>query len=200
MALDILDVRRPKRATRADAADLADLIVIAGEGLPLVIWEGMREPGETAMDVGRRRAEREEGGFSFRNALVIRDRGRAVSALVSYPLTAPTTDSDLQAAPAVFRPLLVLENALTPSWYVNVLATRESARRQGCALRLLDEAETLARRAGHDRLTLITADINPARGLYERFGFRERTSAPIVTDTWRHEGEVWIAYEKPLDP
>ena len=66
-----LDTRiRP--ATKADAHALADLINFAGEGLPLYLWKKMAEPGETAWEVGRRRAKREDGGFSYRNATVLR--------------------------------------------------------------------------------------------------------------------------------
>ena len=189
---------RVEPAGKADATALADLIVIAGDGLPLVLWEGMRTPGETAMDVGARRAAREEGGFSFRQAHVVRAEGKVISALVSYPVTEPTAEAEFTQVPPVFRPLLALENALTPSWYVNVLATVEGARRQGAASRLLKEAENQARQAGFRDLTLITGDDNPARGLYERFGFRERTRLPIVKDGWDYPGTCWIAYAKPV--
>lgn len=57
-------------ATRDDAPALAELVNFAGEGLPVYLWEKSKEPGETVWDVGRRRAEREEGNFSYRNALV----------------------------------------------------------------------------------------------------------------------------------
>ena len=189
---------RAEPARKADAAALAHLIMIAGEGLPLLVWEGMRQPGESAMDVGARRAAREEGGFSYRHADVVRDGGEVISALVSYPILDLNPGHEIDGAPPVFRPLLALENALAPSWYVNVLATVEGARKRGAAGLLLETAEDRARREGFDMLTLITGDNNPARGLYERFGFRERTRLPIVKDGWDHPGTSWIAYAKPL--
>lgn len=110
----------------------------------------------------------------------------------------PTPADEIAGAPPVFQPLLQLENALAPSWYVNVLATVERARKRGAASRLLDVAEGQARRAGFDTLSLITGDTNSARGLYERFGFVERARLPIVKEGWTHDGAFWIAYAKPL--
>ncbi len=198
MTTETLDRLRCEPASQDDAGALAELILIAGEGLPLLIWQDMCEPGETAMDVGRRRAARETGGFSYRNAMVVRNGGKVASAIVSYPITEETPPSEIEEAPPVFRPLLALENALTPSWYVNVLATVEGERRRGAASTLLQEAERKARAAGFQHLTLITGDDNPARALYERFGFIERARLPIVKDGWRNDGTHWIAYAKPL--
>ena len=72
------DLKPPVRgACREDAEALAELIDMAGEGLPLYLWAKMAKPGETAREVGRRRAAREEGGFSYKNAIVI-DQGGIV--------------------------------------------------------------------------------------------------------------------------
>jgi hypothetical protein len=59
---------RLRPATREDAELLARLIDIAGEGFGTYLWSQSAAPGETALDVGRRRAQREDGGFSYRNA------------------------------------------------------------------------------------------------------------------------------------
>jgi hypothetical protein len=73
-------------ATAQDATALAQLVNCAGEGLPLYLWGNMAEPGESAWEVGRRRAQREAGSFSYRNAVVVEADGRVVAALVGYPL------------------------------------------------------------------------------------------------------------------
>jgi hypothetical protein len=54
-----------RQAVLRDAPSLAELVNFAGEGLPLYLWEKMAKPGETAWDVGRIRAEREQGSFSL---------------------------------------------------------------------------------------------------------------------------------------
>ena len=85
-----------RAATPGDAPALAELINFAGEGLPLHLWAGMAVPGETAWDVGRRRARRDAGGFSWRNSTVVEEAGTVVACLIGYPLpeAAPPLDLD----------------------------------------------------------------------------------------------------------
>lgn len=195
-----LNLSGTEPAAKRDAAALAQLIVQAGEGLPLLVWEDMREEGQNVMTVGAARAAREEGGFSYRNADIVRKDGQVLSALVSYPLESVSSPEEIEETPPVFRPLLVLENQATPSFYVNVLATFPEAQGQGLATSLLKNAELKAKQAGYSRLSLITGDTNPARRLYERFGFERVGSAKIVTnDRWSIEGKEWLLYIKELD-
>jgi hypothetical protein len=49
-----------RRAVVEDAPVLAELVNAAGDGLPLYLWEKMAALGESAWDVGSRRATREE--------------------------------------------------------------------------------------------------------------------------------------------
>jgi GNAT superfamily N-acetyltransferase len=64
-------IRAPfRRAEQADASLLAELVNYAGEGLPHYLWGKLTRAGETAWDVGRRRAAREDGSFSYRNAIL----------------------------------------------------------------------------------------------------------------------------------
>lgn len=60
-----------QRALKENATDLAFLINLAGEGIPRYLWSEMAEDGQDPMEVGRSRASREEGGFSYTNARVI---------------------------------------------------------------------------------------------------------------------------------
>lgn len=55
-------------ATKTDAAVLAKLVNYAGEGMPLYLWTKLAKDGEDPWNVGRARAAREEGAFSYRNA------------------------------------------------------------------------------------------------------------------------------------
>jgi hypothetical protein len=66
-------------ALTEDAPVLAELVNYAGDGLPLHLWSKMAAPGESAWDVGRCRAARREGGFSYRNATIIEHRGECGS-------------------------------------------------------------------------------------------------------------------------
>ena len=100
-------------ATKADAAALAVLVDIAGEGLPAYLWSTLRAPGQSLLEVGRERAGREEGGFSYRNAIIAELDGEIAAALVGYRLDDPYELGDLDALPELVRPLVELE-ALAP--------------------------------------------------------------------------------------
>ena len=109
-----------RRAALGDAPSLAELVNFAGEGMPYYLWKRMAKQGETAREVGQSRAEREQGSFSYRNAIVADDDGGAVAALVGYKVAdEPEPTDDL---PPMFVPLQELENLVCSTWYVNVLA------------------------------------------------------------------------------
>jgi len=175
-------------ACQSDAQALADLIVLASEGLCLDVWANLAGPGESPIEVGRRRAARDEGAFSWRNAIVV-DEGRGpVAALVGYPL--PDQPEPIPAdMPSLFVPLQELENEACGTWYVNVLATFPEHRGQGHGSRLLRAAELAMRRAGRTSLSLIAAERNEgALRLYRRHGFVVRASRPAAAP---HQGH-WL--------
>lgn len=60
-----------------DAGALAELINFAGDGLPLYLWTSLTESGEDPWEVGRSRALREEGSFSYRNGVIAECTGEA---------------------------------------------------------------------------------------------------------------------------
>jgi ribosomal protein S18 acetylase RimI-like enzyme len=188
------DVVALRPATRGDAADLARLVALASEGLSSYLWARMAEPGETPLDVGRRRAAREDGGFSWRNATLAELGGKVAGGIVAYRLgDAPAPLDDL---PPLFRPLQALENRAPGTHYVNVLATYPEFRRRGVGRRLLAEAERQA--AGASGLSLIVADRNlRARRLYEALGFRAVAAERMVKDGWTSESSAWVLMLKP---
>ncbi|MGE5768362.1 MAG: GNAT family N-acetyltransferase, partial [Bacteroidota bacterium] len=155
-------------AERADAAVLAELVNYAGEGIPLYLWEQMKELGETAWDAGRRRAARDEGAFSYRNAVVIECEGEAAGALIGYGI-ADEPEAIPDDFPAMFRPLQELENLAPGTWYVNVLAVLPAFRNRGLGRRLLERAEEAGRTERRRGMSLIVADANAgAVRLYQR--------------------------------
>ena len=185
-------------ATRADAAVLAELVNFAGEGLPLYLWDQMKEPGETAWDAGRRRAARDEGAFSWRNAVIIECEGKAAGCLIGYGV-ADRPEAIPDDFPAMFRPLQELENLAPGTWYVNVLAVLPAFRNRGLGRRLLERAEETARAGRRRGMSLIVADANAgARRLYERAGYREAARRPMVKEGWAGEGRDWVLLTRPL--
>ena len=112
-----------RRAEKRDARVLAELVNIAGEGLAYYVWTKLAEPGESPWDVGVERAQREDGSFSYRNAIVTEHDEQIVAALIGYPLADEPVRRDYTAMPPLFVPLQQLEHLAPDTWYVNVLAT-----------------------------------------------------------------------------
>jgi ribosomal protein S18 acetylase RimI-like enzyme len=182
-------------ATVDDADDLARLVNFAGEGLPFHFWNMIAENGEDPWIVGRNRAERETGSFSWRNAVIAEMDGNVAAALITYVIAEPDGPPDFSDTPPVFAPLEELEALAGGTFYINVIAAYPEYRGSGIGTRLLDEAERMA--AGR-LLSLIVSDGNKgAFRLYERHGFRSRESRPIVrVGDWECEGENWVLMVK----
>jgi ribosomal protein S18 acetylase RimI-like enzyme len=186
-----------RRAAPEDAKALAELIDFAGQGLPTYLWAKMAEPGETVWEVGQRRARRDEGSFSWRNAVMLEEGGEAVATLMGYllPEAAEPIPADL---PAIFVPLQELENEASGTWYVNVLATYPQHRGRGHGTALLALAERLAAEVGGRGLSIIVSNGNPgALRLYERCGYRRVAERPIVKEGWQGPGTAWLLLTKP---
>jgi ribosomal protein S18 acetylase RimI-like enzyme len=186
-------------ATKTDASTLAVLVDIAGEGLPAHLWSTLKVPGQSILEVGRERAAREEGGFSYRNANVAEVGGEIAACLVGYRLGDPYDLGELEEIPELVRPLVLLEAKAPGSWYVNVLATFPEFRRQGIGLELLAIAEQKALADGAGTLSVIVARENePAVRLYARAGYRTVANEPIFAFPGCPHGGDWLLMVKPL--
>ncbi|MCC6949061.1 MAG: GNAT family N-acetyltransferase [Bradyrhizobiaceae bacterium] len=187
---------RPAR--KDDAEALARLIDIAGEGFGTHFWAQAAGPGESALDVGIRRAQREEGGFSYRNATVAESGGRIAGLLLGYPLADPYDAGDLAALPDMVRPLVALEAEAPGSWYINALATFPEFRGKGLGSLLLSEAEQIAREARCKQLSIIVADENEgAKRLYLRTEYTVVARRPLVAFPGFPHGGDWVLMTKP---
>lgn len=189
---------RLRDATPDDADALCRFVDMAGEGLPVHLWRQMAAPGQDPYEVGRARARRDSGGFSWRNAMLAERSGRVVGGLIGYPLDA-TPEPIPSDAPGLFRPLLELEALVPGHWYVNVLAVDPDERGRGLGTRLLAAADGAAAAGGLDGIALIVADRNHgARRLYEACGYRAVAERAIVTDGWPTTSERWVLMAKRL--
>ncbi|MGI9403899.1 MAG: GNAT family N-acetyltransferase [Hyphomicrobium sp.] len=185
-------------ATIDDAPVLAELVNYAGEGLPLYLWGTLAEPSEDAWDVGRHRAAREDGSFSYRNAAIIERDGHCAGCLIGYeiPESPELISEDM---PAMFVPLQELENLVPGTWYVNVLAVRPQFRGHGLGTHLLDLADNSARSLGKRGLSVIVSDANAgAWRLYERCGYGKKATRPMVKEGWKNDGDYWVLLAKSL--
>ena len=196
----MIDLDPPFRpATPDDAAALADLVHFASQGLALYVWTGIAGADGDPWQVGRERARREAGSFSYRNAVVVEQpAGRVAAALIGYALPdrpEPVPDT----MPAMFVPLQELEDLAPGTWYVNVLAAYPDERGKGHGRALLGIADRLAAAGNRPVLSIIVSDANTgARRLYERCGYRETARRPKVRENWQAAGTEWVLLTKPL--
>ena len=176
-------------ATADDADLLVHVIDMAGEGLPRLLWADIGGPGADPLEIGRERARRDTGGFSWRNAEVAELDGRPAGALVTYLTDAEPEQPDADT-PDIFVPLMQLEALAPATRYINAIGVLAWARRQGVAGALMAAA---AARPGPNGLSLIVADANRgARALYDAIGFVETARRPIRPGRWQTASRDWV--------
>ena len=186
-------------AGKSDSADLARLVNLAGEGLPLYLWRQMAGGGEDPWEIGRERAARDSGGFSFRNSVVAEVGGKVAGAIIGYPITAEPEAIDSTNTPAMFVPLLELENLAAGTWYINAVAVFPEARGLGVGSKLMRWAEQRASELGLRGPSLIVSDANQgARRLYERLGYKEVARRPMISEQWENAGKFWVLMIRDL--
>ena len=185
-------------AIAADALALAELVNMAGEGLAYHAWAKLAAPGEDPWEVGRRRAARDTGSFSWRNATVVESGGTVAGCLIGYVLPAKPEPIDYTTMPPMFVPLQELENLAPSRWCVNVLAVYPEHRGRGLGTQLLALADRKSAEAGADGLSITVSDSNAgARRLYERVGCQEVAQRAMVKEDWRNPGLNWVLLVKP---
>ena len=181
-----------RQATAQDAGALADLVEFASEGLALQVWSKIAGPGGDAWAIGRERARRETGSFSYRNAVLAEAGGGVAAGLIGYPLPEQPV-AIAPEMPLMFVPLQELENLGAGSWYVNVLAAYPEQRGRGLGTALLTLAERIAAAQGKSRLSIIVSDANTgARRLYERCGYRQAGQRAMRKEGWINPGTNWL--------
>lgn len=178
---------------------MAELVNIAGEGMPVHLWTKIAAPGDSPWDIGQQRARRESGAFSYRNTVLSEHDGEVAAALIGYPLAHDPEPVNYAELPKMFVPLQQLEDLVPGTWYVNVLATYPEYRGKGIGAGLLSIAEQLAADTGSSGLSIIVSDANTgARRLYERQGYEQQATLPMVKESWENAGENWVLLEKRL--
>lgn len=187
-----------REATAADADHLVRFINMAADDLPLHFWRKSVGPDGDPLAYGRERAARETGNFSFRNAWLAEADGAVAGCLLGYNAEMEPAPIDPDT-PAIFVPLLELENLAPGSWYLNVLATYAEFRGKGIGSALLAQADTIARRAGRHSISLIAEDTHhDALRLYRAKGFTEVARRPVVKGDWKVDASEWILFTRRL--
>jgi ribosomal protein S18 acetylase RimI-like enzyme len=195
----VVDLVTPfRKATPGDASAMADLVHFASEGLALYLWTRIAPPGVDPWAIGRERAQREAGSFSYRNSIVVEGQGRVAAGLIGYPI-ADVPEPMPANLPPIVVPLQELEDLVPGTWYVNVLAAYPQHRGKGYGAALLGIAEQLARQTRRRGMSIVVADTNTgARRLYERCGYREVGRRRMVKEGWEHPGSEFVLLTKRL--
>lgn len=185
-------------ATPRDATHLAALVDIAGEGVASYFWGQMAEAAQSPFEVGRGRAQRDEGSFTWRNAHIAEVDGDIAGALVGYRVPDSSDPSEIKALAPIVRPLAELEAEAPGHWYVNVLAVFAEYRGRGIGAALLRQAETIGKASAPAGMAIIVASENTgAVRLYERTGYREIGRKPVVPFPGYKRGGDWVLLSKP---
>lgn len=188
-----------RKAETKDALNLAELVNMAGDGMPFYLWSKMADPGDDIWEVGRTRAMRDTGAFSYRNAFVLVSRGNVQASLLGYGLADKPNPDVYRDMPAMFVPLQELEDQVSGSWYINVIATYPDFRGRGAATSLLKLAEQLAIEDGKDTLSLIVSNASrEALRLYTGLGFEQVDKREMVKEDWQTEGTQWLLMTRSL--
>ncbi len=172
-----------RTARRDDAGAVAQLMEIAGEGIPSFLWLQSAEPGQTPLEIGAARAAREDGNFSYRNAVLAQLGDTVAGMLLAYRLPQPNADdiAALPTMPALLRPIIELEHEVPGSFYVNALAVFPQYQGQGLGGKLLSIAQERAQAVGCDTLSLqVFAENERAFRFYQRHGYELADRRPIV--------------------
>jgi len=188
-------------AEKADAAGLAVLADIAGHGLPSWLWYRAREKDgyHSVMEVGRERILSDDHVLSHSKMVAAKVDGALAGMLLDYALNEPNSDADIAEVGPVLAPLLRLENRVPGCWYVNMLAVFRQYRGMGIGRRLLEQSEKRAAAAAKREMGVIVEDDNPARRLYEAFGFEEAGTEPFSPfgGSLKKDGE-WVVMRRQV--
>ena len=185
-----------RQATPGDVELLLQVIDEASEGVLPALWAEFAPEGVDPGEIGRAMVLAEEGPFSHRAAAVIERDGKALGAVIGYPLTG---EPDEDPVPPAFEPIKAMEAQMTGDWYVNMVAVLPEGRGQGLGAGLMAETETLARAAGCPAVALIVAATNTgATGFYRHLGFTERDRCPFDVSVYGHEPTEALLMVKPL--
>lgn len=188
-----MDVRM---ATAADTEDLVRYLLMAGEGLFEHMFDGAY-PGLTANDALALGVGDADSPYHYENAYLAELNGQVVGCMVAFPseqLGLPEIAYSVLPPERLEGVRQLFERAPPSSFYINTLATDESARGKGVGALLLDFAAELAEAAGYDSLTLhVWGDNEVARTLYASRGFEVVEALHIPpSPALRHEAPMLL--------
>lgn len=188
---------RIRPANIADAVHLAAFVDMASRGLASYNWRLMAEPAQAPFEVGRARAMRETGDFSYSNAHIAEIDGTPAGALIGYPLPDPYDHGSIAKVPAIFRPLAELEAEAAGCWYLNVLAVYPEYRGRGVGRSLLAQANRIGKSAPKGMAIIVASQNERAMKLYTGDGYRTVSRRRFVPPAGLDDEGDFLLLTKP---
>ena len=181
-------------ATADDCLAIAELAQMAGDNIPGHFWAESQQPGQSLLEAGAASAASETANFSYRNATLACIDDEVAGMLLAYRLPSAIDNTDDPAEfPDFVQPMIVLEQAVADSYYINMLAAYPKFRGRGAGSALLGEADDQARNAGCDLVSIMVfAQNSGATRLYLRHGFTEIERRPMVASAYLPAGDILL--------
>lgn len=184
-------------AIETDAPALRRVFEIASEGLAPWVWAQSAGPDGDPATLGLQRMREKIANAAPDTCMVAELGGQVAGGVISYDIDdqPETIDAD---TPAVFAPLIELENLAPLTHYVNAIAVFPEFRGKGIGRRLL---RAVAANAGRNGMSLIVEDHNyPAMALYRSEWYEAQALRPVVeAEGWSCPGQNWILMVRPAE-
>lgn len=169
-----------KVGTPEDADAIAKLIDIAGEGIPTWLWAQECQIDQQPLEFGAARAAHQDGGFSYTNTIMAKQKNDPLGMVLSYPIN-EAPDDDLETLPDPIKPFIELEKQSVGTWYINALAVFPDCQLRGIGTALLDKAEEIASSHRCSAMSIQVYEQNTgAVRLYKRHGYKQLSSAAVI--------------------
>ena len=185
-------------ANQQDCVHLVLFADMATRRLTSYVWGLMVTPGQSSFEVGRNIIRNDDSHvMRLGNWRVAEDDGKIIGGLNSYVISEPSSSpaSILNA----LKPLNELKEMAIGTWYISALAIYLEHQGGGVGKALLAEAESLARAANKNRLTLMVGSFNArAYDVYHQAGFKEWARRPFTAFPGSDKPGEWILMVKNL--
>ena len=189
-----------RSATHTDCLAIAELSQMASDNMADHFWADSQLPGQSLEEVGAEAAKSENANFSYRNTRIACEHGEITGMLLAYRLPAAEDyDDDPLEFPEFVRPLILLEQLVAGSFYINMLATYPRFRGQGIASKLLAEVDKHAFAADGKLISILVFAINQgALRLYLRHDYKIVERLPMVASDYLPAGDVLLLTRAPV--
>ena len=186
-----------RHASNSDAPAFRRVFELASEGLAPWVWAQSADPDADAAKIGLQRMRDKIAKAAPGTCLVAELDGQVAGGVISYDIgdVPEAIDAD---TPAVFIPLIELENLAPQTHYVNALAVFPEFQGHGVGRRLL---RAIAANAGRGGMSLIVEDSNhAAMALYRSEWYEARAMRPVAeAEGWACPGQNWILMVRPAE-